>query len=178
MLLRTFTLLNVLLLCGAPTHGAEDLQNPAVDYPGFQDMTQAARAHRESRLISEAEFLRLASAPGTVVLDTRSAGQFASLHVAGAVHLEFSDITRESLEAVIGPRDTRVLIYCNNNFTGPLQAFPRKMAVAALNIPTFVTLYSYGYRNVYELAPLIEPASSRLVFEGHAINGLGPQTLH
>jgi hypothetical protein len=34
-----------------------------------------------------------------------------------------------------------------------------------LNLSTYIALYSYGYRNVYELAPLIDIRSSRLEFE-------------
>ena len=38
----------------------------------------------------------------------------------------------------------------------------------ALNLSTFVTLYDYGYRNVYELAPLLHVETSRLDFDGWA----------
>jgi hypothetical protein len=31
-----------------------------------------------------------------------------------------------------------------------------------------VALYTYGYRHVYELGPLLDPKASRLVFEGTA----------
>jgi hypothetical protein len=41
-----------------------------------------------------------------------------------------------------------------------------KKASASLNLSTFVALYDYGYRNVYELAPLLEVETSRLEFEG------------
>ena len=29
---------------------------------------------------------------------------------------------------------------------------------------TYLALYKYGYKNVYELAPLVEPAKSKLTF--------------
>ena len=41
-----------------------------------------------------------------------------------------------------------------------------KKAVAALNIPTFVTLYAYGYQNLHELGPVVDPARSDIEFEG------------
>jgi phage shock protein E len=39
-----------------------------------------------------------------------------------------------------------------------------KIARASLNLSTYIALYSYGYRNVYELAPLIDLKASKLPF--------------
>jgi len=86
--------------------------------------------------------------------------------VQGATNLDFPDITIESLARVIPDKDTRVLIYCNNNFANAEKPFPAKMASASLNLSTFVTLYEYGYRNVYELGPNLKLEDSRLPFEG------------
>ncbi len=36
----------------------------------------------------------------------------------------------------------------------------------ALNIPTYVNLYGYGYRNVYELNELVNVDDPRIAFEG------------
>jgi hypothetical protein len=33
-----------------------------------------------------------------------------------------------------------------------------------LNISTYIALYSYGYRNVYELGPLLDINKSKLEF--------------
>ena len=145
------------------------MDNPAIDMPGFLAASREAAEHRQSRRISEEEFLRLQAEPGTIVLDARSAQRFGELHVRGAVNLSFPDITVESLAALIPDKDTRILIYCNNNFSGAPQAFPTKIASASLNLSTFVTLYDYGYRNVYELAPLVDVKASRLPFEGTAL---------
>jgi len=43
-----------------------------------------------------------------------------------------------------------------------------KAVTAALNLSTFITLYDYGYREVYELAPLLDVETSKLEFEGRA----------
>ena len=43
------------------------------------------------------------------------------------------------------------------------QEKPRMMA---LNIPTYVNLYGYGYRNVYELHELVKVTDPRIEFEG------------
>lgn len=36
----------------------------------------------------------------------------------------------------------------------------------ALNIPTYINLYGYGYRNVYELHELVDVKDPRIEFEG------------
>lgn len=40
----------------------------------------------------------------------------------------------------------------------------------ALNIPTFINLYGYGYTNVYELGEMVATTDPRLLFEGTAVN--------
>ena len=75
----------------------------------------------------------------------------------GAVNLSFPDITFESLKATIPDKDTRILIYCNNNFADA-EAVSQEVASASLNLSTYMSLYGYGYRNVYELGLLVELA--------------------
>jgi hypothetical protein len=43
--------------------------------------------------------------------------------------------------------------------------FPAKLPNASLNLSTYIALYNYGYRNVYELGPLIDIKTSALEFE-------------
>jgi len=88
------------------------------------------------------------------------------LHVDGAVNLPFPDIDVESLARVLLDKDAVILIYCNNNFLGAPVAMPTKAPGASLNLSTFATLFGYGYRNVYELAPLIDVAETRLPLSG------------
>jgi hypothetical protein len=150
---------------GSPA-APEEIPNPQIDMPAFLDAAQAAAEHRRTHRVSEEEFLRMMSEPGTIVLDARSAERYGELHVHGAVNLSFPDITVESLARVLPDKDTRVLIYCNNNFAGAEQPFPAKMASASLNLSTFVSLYEYGYRNVYELGPNVKLEDSKLPYEG------------
>ncbi len=46
-----------------------------------------------------------------------------------------------------------------------------KPITLALNIPTYINLYGYGYKNVYELNELISVFDSRIEFEGTKVNG-------
>lgn len=45
-----------------------------------------------------------------------------------------------------------------------------KPITLALNIPTYINLYGYGYKNVYELNELISVFDSRIEFEGTEVN--------
>jgi hypothetical protein len=165
----------VALLCGFISCAQElpadtnDIPNRLIDYNGF--LTGAAEVGhlRAERRVSEERFIQMSREAGTVVLDARSTEKFAQLHICGAKHLSFSDITSATLAQVIPSKGTRVLIYCNNNFLNAPGAFPAKVQAAALNIHTFNTLYHYGYTNVYELGPLIDIRRSKLLFEGTAL---------
>jgi hypothetical protein len=141
------------------------IPNPAIDMEGYLKVSREAAEHRESRRLTEEEFIRLAADPGTIVLDARSAAKYNLLHIKGAVNLSFPDITVESLKKTIPDKDTRILIYCNNNFQNSEEAFPTKLPRASLNLSTYIALYTYGYRNIYELGPRIDPEKSKLPFE-------------
>ena len=151
----------VLCVCSS----ARAIDNPAIDMDGYLRVSREAAAHRQERRISEAEFLRMSHEPGTVVLDARSREKYEELHVKGAINLSFPDIAVESLAHAIPDKQTRILIYCNNNFANAEGPFPTKIARASLNLSTYIALYSYGYRNVYELAPLVDIRASTLEFE-------------
>ncbi|HEY2561160.1 MAG TPA: rhodanese-like domain-containing protein [Caldimonas sp.] len=143
---------------------AEPIVNPAIDPAAFLRVADEAIDHRDSRRLSEADFIRMSREPGTVVLDARSKAKFDQLHVEGAIHLSFPDIAIDSLAALLPDKDVRILIYCNNNFRGDESAFPSKLPSASLNLPTYIALYDYGYRNVYELGPLIDIEATAITF--------------
>ncbi len=161
------------------------LANPAIDMPGYIKVAQAAEEHRRSRRVTEEEFIKMSGEKDTVILDARSKQMFDLLHIKGAVNLNFSDIDAVNLPKMLPDKNVRILIYCNNNFTpaapengAPLpkavekadikkMAFQPKRATASLNVSTYTALYNYGYKNVYELAPLIEASKSKIVFESN-----------
>ncbi len=138
------------------------IPNPAIDMQGYLRISVEAAEHRASRRLTEEEFIRMSREPGTVILDARSREKYNELHVKDAINLSFPDITVESLRSMLPDKNTRILIYCNNNFVGAQKAFPTKMAIASLNLSTYIALYSYGYRNVYELGPLLDIKTSKL----------------
>jgi hypothetical protein len=144
---------------------ATSADNPAIDIDGYLRIAVEAAAQRQSHRVSEAQFIHLSREPGTTILDARSAEKFAELHVKGAINLSFPDIASESLERALPDRNARILIYCNNNFQNAPGPFPSKLPSASLNISTYIALYDYGYRNVYELGSLIDINATGLKFE-------------
>lgn len=144
----------------------EKTTKSTVDYVSFLKMSEEVLEYREKRLIPLDLFLEYLKDENTILLDTRSETAYHKKHLKGATHINFSDFTEGKLAEQIASKKTRVLIYCNNNIEGDPVNFASKMAPLALNIPTFINLYGYGYKNVYELSSLIPIMDSRLKFEG------------
>jgi hypothetical protein len=164
---KVFVVMLVILFVSAIANAQEKaaLINPAIDMDGYLRISAEAAKYRESRRLTEDEFIKVSREKGTVILDARSREKYNELHIKGAVNLSFPDITVESLKTLLPDKNTRILIYCNNNFTNAESPFPAKMATASLNLSTYISLYTYGYRNVYELGPLLDIGKSKLEFE-------------
>jgi rhodanese-related sulfurtransferase len=162
-----------------------------VSFEDYKAIVAEVEAHRASRLIDLETFVAMSQEPGVVVLDARSALRYERIHVKGATNLSFTEFTEASLKRVIPSLDTKILIYCNNNFDGNQADFATKAAprlpspgglsalpspareeplMMALNIPTYINLYGYGYRNVYELDELVHVRDPRVVFEGSTVD--------
>lgn len=144
-------------------------QNALIDFGGFQKVSADVMQIREARRVDVDTFLHMAGEEDTVILDTRSKAMYDLKHIKGAKHLNFSDFTAEKLKKVIPSKDTRVLIYCNNNFVQDSAAFANKAPSLALNIPTFINLYGYGYENIYELGPAVDEDDTPIEFEGTSV---------
>ena len=146
------------------------IPNRLVDYDAF--LTNAAEVGklRATRRLTEEQFIEMSAQPGTIVFDARSDDKYQRLHLKGARHLSFPEITADTLSKIFPEKSTRILIYCNNNFLNAPNTFPAKASAASLNIHTFNTLYNYGYTNVYELGPLIDIQKAKLRFEGTSLD--------
>ena len=131
--------------------------NPQVDYAGFGRLVTELAPVREAHRLQWAEFRRRSEARDALLLDARSPAAFARGHIRGAINLPFSDFTDEALREVIGANPDRpIYIYCNNNFSDNIYPVVTKRVELALNIPTFVNLHGYGYRNIWELADVVK----------------------
>lgn len=151
------------------TENSENLPPSAVDYEEFLRLSAEIRSYRQKRMVDLKTFKKLSEKKGVIILDTRSKYAFDKKHLKGAVHLNFSDFTEGKLAQIIPSKTTTVLIYCNNNFRNDPENFAMKSMPLALNIPTFINLYGYGYTNIYELGNLVNIEHPDLEFEGNLI---------
>ncbi len=163
------------------------------NYNDFKMLVEEVDDYRKQRLIDLNTFIAVSKEAHTIILDTRSEFRYTKKHIKGAIHLNFSDFTQENLQKLIPNLKTKILIYCNNNFYGDQIHFTSKIVKSklikprittekkvgkflvsehkkpitlALNIPTFINLYGYGYKNVYELDELVYVNDKRIEFEG------------
>ena len=175
-----------------PSASANVPENPAIQFGGFVALASELQERRDARRIPVSTFVAMAKEPDTIILDTRSLAAFDKVHVAGTIHLNFSDFTDDKLRETISSKQTRILIYCNNNFIDAtdspsgekkdaerrkkhqqppvVQGLGDKTPILALNIPTFINLHGYGYKNVYELADRLHVSDTRIRLEGKSIN--------
>jgi phage shock protein E len=140
--------------------------NPNIDMAAYVKSVKEVAAHRATRRLTEEDFIKMSNEEGVIILDARSKEKFDLLHIQGAINLSFPEITIESLKKTLPDKEAKILIYCNNNFKNSPVAFAYKAPIASLNISTYIAMYNYGYRNVYELGPVLDPANSKLTFAG------------
>jgi phage shock protein E len=150
------TCIALALACAATPLAAAQPPNPQIDYPGYRQLAIEVEPYRRSRLIDWAGFVAAAAEPDILILDARSASQFAAGHIDGAVNLPLTEFSVEALGEIIGRADRPILIYCNNNFRNDVRPVMLKSGRVALNISTFIHLVGYGYRNVRELNDVID----------------------
>lgn len=154
-----------------------------VDYDDFKNLVSELEKQRQNHLVSLDVFLKMSKEENVVILDSRTDFRFNRKHLKGAIHLDFTDFTEDNLLKLIPDTNTKILIYCNNNFDGDPIDFASKMAkpktnietqilsnrkpiMLALNIPTHINLSGYGYKNIYELNELVNVNDPRITFEG------------
>ena len=114
-MLRCFLPL-VLACAAAPAAASPRPLNPQIDYDGYRALIEEVRPYRLARLIDWDAFIAAAGEPDVLILDARSAEQFAAGHIRGAVNVPLPEFSDERLAEVIGRADRPILIYCNNNF--------------------------------------------------------------
>lgn len=90
--------------------------SPLVNFDDYLDLAIKVKEYRKDRLVTLEQFKKMALESNTVILDTRSDSMFKVKHIKGAIHLDFTDFTQDNLERLIPDKNTRILIYCNNNF--------------------------------------------------------------
>lgn len=150
-----------------------------VDFDAYEKLIAKVKNHRAERLLNLDEFLKAAKEKNVIIIDARSEKMYQNRHLKGAINLNFSDFSTKSLAQIIPTKETKILIYCNNNFEGDEINMVSKIALPkspdekplmlALNVPTYINLFGYGYQNVYELSELINIKDKRLEWEGKSV---------
>jgi rhodanese-related sulfurtransferase len=144
-----------LAVIAAPA-AAEPVPNPQIDYRGYMALVQKLEPVRNARLVAWPEFHRLAKAKRAILLDPRTPDAFAKGHLKGAVNVPLTDFSADRLREVLGEdTDRPIFLYCNNHFRENRPPVVLKTGKLAIAIPTFISLYGYGYENVWELADVI-----------------------
>lgn len=137
-----------------------DYPKSLADYNDFKKLVSEVETYRAERLIDLDTFLKMSQEENTVILDTRSSYFYNRKHLKGAIHLCFTEFTQQSLWDLIPDPNTKILIYCNNNFDGDPIDFTSKISIPvnfnfdetqilsnrkpimlALNIPTYINLF-------------------------------------
>lgn len=156
-----------------------DDSKPLVSFEDYKNLVEKVEKHREARMIDLETFVRMSQEEDVIILDTRAEDLYRKSHIRGAINLPFTKFTQQNLMRVIPNPETKILIYCNNNIQNDPIHFASKFALPkndnalmlALNIPTYINLYGYGYKNVYELNAVVDilksfADSSYIQFEG------------
>ena len=179
-------LLFTFLILSNMAHGQNPNFKPSkVSFDDFEQLVLKVKPYRNERLINLEDFLKMSKERNVIILDSRSDFRFDRKHIKGAIHLAFTDFTQDNLLKLIPDVNTKILIYCNNNFDDDEIDFASKISkpktalsqfaqqekpiMLALNIPTFINLYGYGYRNIYELSELVNVKDPRIHFEGSVV---------
>ncbi|WP_298517018.1 rhodanese-like domain-containing protein [uncultured Kordia sp.] len=138
--------------------------NPMVSFKDYKNLMSEVEKHRAARLIDLETFVAMSEQEDVIILDARAEDLYKRSHIKGAVNLPFTKFTQLNLMRIIPNPETKILIYCNNNIQNDPISFALKTAVPAnnqplmlaLNIPTYINLYGYGYKSVYELDDVID----------------------
>ncbi len=165
----------------------EDIANDlACDSKSFLEFAVQAEKLREERRLDAETFDKFSKDAKTIILDARSSTAFEHLHMQGAINLPYTAFSAGALAHTIPDKSTRILIYCRNNLSLPSETITvglgtglvptadldirfEKAVFAGLNIPTYITLYSYGYHNVWELESIVDPVNGPLKFVGKSL---------
>ena len=88
-----------------------------------------------------------------VLIDLRAKESFDHAHIRGAINLPIEALTSERLKTLVPNSDSRIVVYCTNNFMPT-----RMIALTTLGYPAIEQL---GYSNVHRLEDMWSSKSCR-----------------
>ena len=159
-------IVSILLTALSTGYASAQIPNKLIDFDQFQELVKVNGESRESRRLTEKQFLHAIESGEYILLDARSQNNYQLRHIKSAINLPLTEFTSETLAKTIPSKNSKILIYCNNNFLSSPVSFASKAPAASLNLSTQVSLNAYGYFNVYELGPLLDINNTIIPFEG------------
>ncbi|MET3131878.1 rhodanese-related sulfurtransferase [Oxalobacteraceae bacterium GrIS 1.11] len=130
---RIAPLAGLLLLCS--TCFAEEAKKVIPDDEFYK------MALRDEKKIASFESVAAALRDGGVILlDVRSPREFQRSHVVGAISLPTTELTDEALRKIMPSKQSRIVIYCANNF--------RPSRMVSLTTMAYPAIKRLGYNNV------------------------------
>jgi hypothetical protein len=109
--------------------------NPAIDMDGYLRVSREAAEHRQSRRVSEEEFIRMSREPGSVILDARSREKFEELFITGAdkaAGAVLRAVERDKRRVLVGP-DAYVIDAMARLLPGAYQHIVKRFVLKALS---------------------------------------------
>ena len=162
----SITVLSISLVFSVGKVESQEIPNDLINPNEFKTLVTKTISARDSKRLSEQQFIQAIKSKEYILLDARSQNNYKLRHIKNAINLPFTEFTAETLAKVIPSKDSKILIYCNNNFLGSPSSFATKLPAASLNLSTQVSLAAYGYKNIYELGPLLQVNNTAIEFEG------------
>lgn len=155
----------------APAQAQEIHAEPAradLKAAAFARDLPSALTHRAARLVNMDTFLQMDSEANTMILDTRSRADFASGHLYGAVNVPLSEMTLLNLGDAIDDRETRILIYGDENIAESAARPDYEVSTLPINLLSYISLHRYGYFELYELSEKVSIRDPRVDWQDGA----------
>jgi len=131
--------------------------SPAIQAFEYHKAAEKLDNLRESRKVDMTTITRMMQDKNTILLDTRGDADFNRLHIRGAKHLSYADMTTDRLAEMFPDKNTRIIVYCDAAIMSPMTR------MMPLSSNAFVDMHMYGYTNVYEMRSMmtIQPHQQR-----------------
>ena len=144
--------LNPLLLAAALIATARAESPPVVSEIKAQDFYRQASTSPPKE-ISAKQLADWLAKDAVILIDLRAKESFEYAHIRGAINVPIELLTAEHLKTLVPNRDSRIVVYCTNNFMPT-----RMVALTTLGYPAIEQL---GYSNVNRLEDLWSSESCR-----------------
>jgi hypothetical protein len=125
---------------------------PAASEIKAQDFYQQASAEPPKQIDAKQLSIWL-DENAVILIDLRGKESYAAAHIRGAINVPIELLTLEHLKTVVPNSDSRIVVYCSNNFMPT-----RMIALTTLGYPAIEQL---GYSQVHRLEDLWSSASCR-----------------